>query len=138
MHAQWFENTTSRNVLTSFVVECSEDYDFLLSELREKQGIPINCMLADVRIVRENESQDQIIIRPMWSERRMKEMHFTNTLMNLVEGPEAVRRALYNYTAFRFIVTADDNWSPPLQLNRLDESDSDNDNNLIVMTPHSQ
>ena len=138
LHAQWFENTTSRNVLTSFVVECSEDYDFLLSELREKQGIPINCMLADVRIVRENESQDQIIIRPMWSERRMKEMHFTNTLMNLVEGPEAVRRALYKYTAFRFIVTEDYNWSPPLQLNRLDESDSDNDNNLIVMTPHSQ
>ena len=56
LHAQWFENTTSRNVLTSFVVECSEDYDFILSELREKRGIPINCMLADVCSFKWNES----------------------------------------------------------------------------------
>lgn len=74
----------------------------------------------------------------MWSERRMKEMHFTNTLMNLVEGPEAVRRALYNYTAFRYIATADDNWSPPSQLNQYNESECENDSNLIVMTPHNQ
>ena len=68
----------------------------------------------------------------------MKEMHFTDTLMNLVEGPEAVRRALYNYTSFRYIVTAKDNWSPPRQMDSLEETDSDNETNLVVMTPNSQ
>lgn len=38
----------ARNVLVSFVTQCQEDYDLFLSEIREKLGIPVNCMLADV------------------------------------------------------------------------------------------
>lgn len=48
LHAQWFENVVARNVLVSFVTQCQEDYDLFLSEIREKLGIPVNCMLADV------------------------------------------------------------------------------------------
>lgn len=51
LHAQWFENVVARNVLVSFVTQCQEDYDLFLSEVREKLGIPVNCMLADVGVV---------------------------------------------------------------------------------------
>lgn len=48
LHAQWFENCIPRHVLLSFVTQCKEDYDLLLNEVRDKKGIPINCLLADV------------------------------------------------------------------------------------------
>ena len=54
LHAQWFENCISRTILLSFVTQCKEDYDLLLTEVRDRQGIPINCLIADVGIAKRS------------------------------------------------------------------------------------
>lgn len=60
LHAQWFENCISRTILLSFVTQCKEDYDLLLTEVRDRQGIPINCLIADVGIIEYFLSQDEM------------------------------------------------------------------------------
>ena len=39
----------------------------------------------------------------------MADLNLTGSLAELVECPEAVRRALYNYTTFPYVMTARDN-----------------------------
>ena len=48
LHAQWFENVVARNVLGALGTLWQVDYDLFLRASREKRGIPVNCMLADV------------------------------------------------------------------------------------------
>ena len=43
----------------------------------------------------------------------MMDLNLTGSLADLVECPEAVRRALCNYTTFPYVMTARDTWSMP-------------------------
>ena len=52
----------------------------------------------------------------------MMDMNLTGSLADLVECPEAVRRALCNYTTFPYVMTARDNWSTPRTMNIEDVS----------------
>ena len=47
----------------------------------------------------------------------MADLNLRGSLAELVECPEAVRRALYNYTTFPYVMTARDNWSTPRTMN---------------------
>ena len=48
---KWFENTISRDIMLSFVTQCTEDYDFLIREVREKKNIRISVINVDVNTI---------------------------------------------------------------------------------------
>ena len=47
LHATWLENTISNHLLLSFVVQCYEDYNFLLESFK-RERIKANIVMVDV------------------------------------------------------------------------------------------
>ena len=47
LHMKWFENTISRNLMISFVAQCSDDYNLLVESFK-KERIRANIVMVDV------------------------------------------------------------------------------------------
>lgn len=50
LHAQWLENSVSRNLLLTFIAQCPEDYNFLQQAIHTG-AIKCNVAMMDVGVV---------------------------------------------------------------------------------------
>ena len=50
LHMKWFENTISRNLMISFVVQCADDYNLLVESFK-KERIRANVVMVDVGVL---------------------------------------------------------------------------------------
>lgn len=88
-----------------------------------------------------------ISLNPSLNQDRMKDLNVTGFLGDLINCPDAIRRALFNNTALKNIFIVKDSWKLPSNPDELVVSDLnvielqdllDNENGLIVLNNTQQ